>query len=126
MRDVRRRDHGYRPDTRAGAPGPDLPEWQAIAGERIANDPPPGHRRRGPGRLYLVVVDRHGNEIVHAGRVANEIVRYPEYSQHPEYGEGPWHLSHRFVERIERSGRPRPVFRSPVGERLRIEGDLEH
>jgi alpha-mannosidase len=107
--------------------GPDLPEWQAIAGVCIAN----AHHRvtvdPAQGGCITSWLDPDGNEIVHEGRVANEIVWYPEYAQHPDHGEGPWHLSP--TGSSSGSGdRPALVqsFRSPIGERLRIEGDLHH
>jgi alpha-mannosidase len=40
-------------------------------------------------RFYDVARDR---ELLQPGRVGNELVVYDEYSEHPEYHEGPWHL----------------------------------
>lgn len=33
-----------------------------------------------------------GRELLHAGRVGNELLVYDEYPAHPRYHEGPWHL----------------------------------
>ncbi|WP_248964403.1 NEW3 domain-containing protein [Sphaerisporangium perillae] len=40
-------------------------------------------------RFYDVARDR---ELLQPGRVGNELVVYDEYSAHPEFHEGPWHL----------------------------------
>jgi len=44
------------------------------------------------GTIISLVEEATGRELVRAGRVANELVVYEEYSEHPSFGEGPWHL----------------------------------
>jgi hypothetical protein len=107
--------------------GDELPTWQPIAGGWIAN----AHHQLtvdpDQGGCITSWRDRHDTEIVHPGRVANEIVWYPEYTTHPEHGEGPWHLSPTGTSSGTGAHPARvQALRSPIGERLRIEGDIQH
>ena len=59
------------------------------------------------------------------GEVANELVVYPEYPDHPVFGEGPWHLLPFGEPARSRSGQA--VVRretSSLGERLVVEGRM--
>ncbi|HTW08313.1 MAG TPA: NEW3 domain-containing protein [Acidimicrobiales bacterium] len=75
-----------------------------------------------------LVAVRHrgaGLDLVPAGEVANELLVYAEYSEHPRYREGPWHLSPSGPPARSRSG-PATVWReaSPAGQRVVAEGEL--
>ncbi len=103
---------------------PEGSEWSGAAGGVIANEhleveASPG---RGGG-LVRVTELSSGFELVPRGEVANELVLYPEYANHPRFGEGPWNLLP--------SGRPsrsRHVTASvrrqisALGQRLVVEG----
>ncbi|MET0909197.1 MAG: hypothetical protein ABWZ99_06985, partial [Ilumatobacteraceae bacterium] len=109
-------------------PGPDLPEWR-----RSPTSGPPSIRNawhtvtvdRERGGCVTSWTDTDGNERVTAGRVANEIVRYAEYPDHPHHGEGPWHLLPRGPGHGAAATRAEvSVLTSPIGERLEIRGRL--
>jgi alpha-mannosidase len=80
--------------------------------------------RRGGGVTSLIELDS-GRELITGDRVGNELAVYEEYSQHPVFGEGPWHLlpkgpansSARTAAEVEHR-------RSPVGERLIARGHV--
>ncbi len=72
---------------------PASPGWTGMAGAEIANehleiaaDPARG------GGLSRVTDRSSGFELVPRGDVGNELLVYPEYANHPRFGEGPWHL----------------------------------
>ncbi len=87
---------------------------------------------------YRVVVDparggcvssltdlRTGRELLQPGRVGNELLVYDEYSAHPRFHEGPWHLlpkgpaTHGSSRAAAESVR---VEHSPLGERITVTG----
>ncbi|GIG57932.1 alpha-mannosidase [Longispora fulva] len=65
--------------------------WSPAGGHTIGNealtvtaDPARG------GALSSILAG--GRELLQAGEVGNELRLYAEYAQHPDFGEGPWHL----------------------------------
>ncbi|MFD0275070.1 NEW3 domain-containing protein [Kitasatospora sp. NPDC127111] len=109
-------------------PGPDRDTaWSAAEGHTIANaryrvtaDPARG------GGLSSVQDVLHGRELIRPGLVGNELRVYEEYPQHPDFGEGPWHLVPKGP--VLGSGeRPADVRREtgPLGERLVIGGTVD-
>jgi alpha-mannosidase len=64
-------------------------------------------------------------ELIAAGELANELVVQAEYSAHPSFGEGPWHL---VPTGTTTRGRDRAATvareRSAIGERLVISGEV--
>ncbi len=102
-------------------------DWEPAEGLSISNerflveaDPARG------GCLSLVRDRRTEREVLVAGDVGNELLVYPEYPQHPEMTEGPWHLLPAGPP-VASSGRPARVRaeKSPLGERLVIEGEMD-
>ena len=98
--------------------------WQPADGEAIAND----HYRlavdpaRGGGVVSLVETGS-GRELIAAGAVGNELAVYEEYPAHPEAGEGPWHLLPTGpLETSSASTASVQVYRSPLGQRLVVQG----
>jgi alpha-mannosidase len=108
----------------AGDPQPD--GWQlrpgapAIANEsyRILADPARG------GALRSVLERSTGRELLRAGRLGNELRLYDEYPTHPQFGEGPWHLtpSGRVVGSGDRAAESVRVEQCPAGERIVVTG----
>ena len=78
------------------------------------------------GCLSRLVDRRTGRDLLPAGRVANELLVYPEYAQHPQMREGPWHVLPAGPP-AGCSDRPARVRaeKSPLGERLVIEGEMD-
>ena len=110
-----------RPPLRAGngwAPAPGA----EIANEyfEVASEPSRG------GGLVRITERASGFGLVPIGEVANELVVYQEYPDHPVFGEGPWHLLP-FGEPARSSSRQALVQRetSALGERLVIDGRME-
>ncbi|GHF70158.1 alpha-mannosidase [Kitasatospora xanthocidica] len=101
--------------------------WSAAEGSVIANaryrvtaDP-----RRGGG-LSSVRDLCHERELIQDGRIGNELRVYEEYPQHPDFGEGPWHLVPSGP--VTGSGESVAAVRretGPLGERLVIEGTVD-
>ena len=101
--------------------------WAPVAGLSVSNerflveaDPARG------GGLNRVVDRRAGQEVLAAGAVGNELLVYPEYPQHPQMTEGPWHLLPA-EPAVGSSARRAQVHAetSPLGERLVIEGEMD-
>ncbi|WP_436500460.1 NEW3 domain-containing protein [Actinokineospora sp. HUAS TT18] len=73
------------------APGDGLSEWAVGDGTAISNEffevAADGQRGGGFSRIREVV---SGRELLSG--LGNELRVYDEYPQHPEFGEGPWHL----------------------------------
>ena len=100
--------------------------WVAVPGTEIANehleiaaDPARG------GGLSRVTGTTSGFQLVPEGEVGNELLVYPEYANHPRFGEGPWHLLP--LGPPARSGSEAATVRaerSPLGQRLVVEGAL--
>ncbi|GII51759.1 alpha-mannosidase [Planotetraspora thailandica] len=101
--------------------------WEAIGGHTIANE----HHRlavdpaRG-GAVGSLVDLATGDELITPGEVGNEIVVYDEYSEHPAFREGPWHLLPTGASAGSASAPARSVVaeRSPLGERVTVTGSL--
>lgn len=78
-------------------PAADLPldsTWVPLEGERIANaDFSVGVDAARGGAIDHLVDRASGKALLKSGELANEVRAYDEYATHPEYGEGPWHLS---------------------------------
>ncbi|MFF2081467.1 NEW3 domain-containing protein [Kitasatospora sp. NPDC058162] len=106
---------------------PSASAWDEAEGAVIANaryrvtaDPARG------GGLSSVYDLRHARELIQAGRIGNELRVYEEYPQHPDFGEGPWHLvpsgpvvgSGAAVASVRRET-------GPLGERLVIDGTVD-
>ncbi|MQA26843.1 MAG: glycoside hydrolase [Micromonosporaceae bacterium] len=100
--------------------------WRSDDGLTISNeryrlrvDP-----ARGGGVASLVELPS-GRELIAPGRVGNELLVYEEYPQHPDFGEGPWHLVPKGPPAGAAEGRAsvrREV--SPIGERLLVDGEV--
>lgn len=67
--------------------------WSRAEGHTVANaryrvtaDPARG------GGLTSIQDLLHERELIRNGRIGNELRVYEEYPQHPDFGEGPWHL----------------------------------
>jgi alpha-mannosidase len=102
----------------------DRSRWSQQPGTEIGNeayalavDP-----RRG-GAITTIVHRPSGKELLQEGQIANEVLAYREYPNHPLFGEGPWHLTP--DGRVSSSAdAPANVVleTSPIGRRLRIDG----
>ena len=119
---------GYRTYRALSSPRPlDETAWRATDGDAIENE---GFRLaidRGLGGTIRSLYDtRAGKELIRPGRVANEILAYREYPNHPIFGEGPWHLT---PAGTWSSSSERPaeavVETSAVGQRVVVEGEIE-
>jgi alpha-mannosidase len=100
--------------------------WAAASGAEIVNEylEIASEPARGGG-LVRITERASGFELVPTGEVANELVVYPEYPDHPVFGEGPWHLLPFGEPARSRSGQA--VVRretSSLGERLVVEGRM--
>ncbi|MFH8384098.1 NEW3 domain-containing protein [Kitasatospora sp. NPDC018058] len=101
--------------------------WTAAEGAAIANgryrvaaDPARG------GGLTSVYDLLHERELIQGGRIGNELRVYEEYPQHPDLGEGPWHLVPSGP--VVGSGAVTAAVRretGPLGERLVIGGTVD-
>ncbi|MQS11084.1 glycoside hydrolase [Streptomyces kaniharaensis] len=101
--------------------------WTAVEGWTIANrryrvsaDPARG------GGLTSVHDLLHERELIQAGRIGNELRVHEEYPQHPDFGEGPWHLVPKGPV-VGSGSAPAEVRREtgPLGERLVIAGTVD-
>jgi alpha-mannosidase len=94
----------------------------AASNERFVVEADPA---RG-GCLSRLVDRRTGRDVLADGQVANELLVYPEYAEHPEMREGPWHLMPAGppVGSSQRPARARSE-RSSLGERLVIDGEMD-
>ncbi|WP_225731353.1 MULTISPECIES: glycoside hydrolase family 38 C-terminal domain-containing protein [unclassified Nocardia] len=65
-----------------------------------------------------------GRELLRDGGLGNELRVYEEYPQHPQFGEGPWHLvpTGRVVSSAERPASSLRVERCAAGQRLVVTG----
>ncbi|MFD4658153.1 NEW3 domain-containing protein [Kitasatospora sp. NPDC058444] len=111
--------------------------WTAEPGTTIGNgryrvtaDPSRG------GGLSSVWDLLHERELIQDGRIGNELRVYEEYPQHPDFGEGPWHLvpsgpvvgsGDAVASDVAAPGAAASVRREtgPLGERLVIEGTVD-
>ncbi|MFG2917094.1 NEW3 domain-containing protein [Kitasatospora sp. NPDC048298] len=101
--------------------------WTAAAGVTIGNDRyrATADPARGGG-LTSVHDLLHQRELIQDGRIGNELRVYEEYPQHPDFGEGPWHLVPSGPV-VGSGDAPASVRREtgPLGERLVIEGTVD-
>jgi alpha-mannosidase len=101
--------------------------WAQVAGLSVSNerylveaDPARG------GCLNRVVDRRTRQDVLAAAAVGNELLVYPEYPQHPEMTEGPWHLLPAGPAAGSSARRAQVhAETSPLGERLVIEGEMD-
>ncbi|MFE6051364.1 NEW3 domain-containing protein [Kitasatospora sp. NPDC056446] len=87
---------------------------------RVTADPARG------GGLSSVHDLLHERELIQDGRIGNELRVYQEYPQHPDFGEGPWHLVPSGP--VAGSGESAAAVRretGPLGERLVVEGTVD-
>ncbi|MFE6502589.1 NEW3 domain-containing protein [Kitasatospora sp. NPDC057738] len=87
---------------------------------RVTADPARG------GGLTSVHDLPNRRELIQEGRIGNELRVYEEYPQHPDFGEGPWHLVPSGP--VVGSGDGEASVRretGPLGERLVIEGTVD-
>ncbi|MEU7241226.1 glycoside hydrolase family 38 C-terminal domain-containing protein [Streptomyces sparsogenes] len=103
------------------------PLWEAAEGltaenqrYRVTADPARG------GGLSSIHDKLHGRELLRSGQVGNELRMYEEYPQHPDFGEGPWHLLPKgpVVGSSASSGQVRREV-GPLGERLISTGAVD-
>ncbi|MEV7602435.1 NEW3 domain-containing protein [Kitasatospora sp. NPDC089797] len=103
------------------------PAWAAAEGRtieggryRVTADPARG------GGLTSVYDLLHERELIQTGRIGNELRVYREYPQHPDFGEGPWHLVPSGPV-VGSEGAAAAVRREtgPLGERLVIGGTVD-
>ena len=116
---------GYRTYRLVAAAAPE-PGWEPTPGRSASNDfygisvdPARG------GTVDSVTELASGRELMHPARFGNEILVYDEYSEHPEFHEGPWHLLPQGGPVDASSGRAADsvqVERSPIGERVTVRG----
>ncbi|GAA4564157.1 NEW3 domain-containing protein [Planotetraspora kaengkrachanensis] len=103
------------------------PVWTPVDGGTIENARyrVSADAARGGG-LSSVYDKASGRELVRDGHVANELRVYEEYSAHPDFGEGPWHLVPRGPV-VGSSDTPATVRAetSPLGSRLVVTGTVD-
>jgi alpha-mannosidase len=109
----------------AGATG-GTAAWAAVPGVVIANEHLEIAADPARGGGLRQVTDRASRfELVPEGEVGNELLVYPEYANHPRFGEGPWHLLP--LGPPARSGSGAATVRaerSDLGQRLVVDGAL--
>lgn len=105
-----------------------VPEWTRAEGATIRNefyevtvDP-----ERGGAVSSLRALSEGGRELLRAGDIGNELVVQEEYSRHPRFGEGPWHLTPTgtTAARSRDVGADIDVEHSPAGSRITVRADL--
>ena len=75
------------------------------------------------GALVRIYDKGNDRELLSAGEVGNELLAYGEYSTHPYYGEGPWHLiPNGRADGTASSGAEVTVERCAIGERVTVVG----
>ena len=106
---------------------PPTPMWTVGTGFDIENaryrvtvDPARG------GGVTSVYDLRYERELMHAGQVGNELRVYEEYPQHPDFGEGPWHLVPKglIAQAADTVAEARREV-GPLGERLIVTGTVD-
>jgi alpha-mannosidase len=78
------------------------------------------------GTLTSLVAKEIGKDLIQPGRVANELLCYREYPNHPMFGEGPWHLTPdgRVTSSVDHAADAR-VEECAIGRRIVIDGPFE-
>ncbi len=115
---------GYRTYRLAGAARRAASAWASADGVSISNEHMEVRADPERGGGLAGITDRaSGFELVPPGEVANELVTYPEYPEHPRFGEGPWNLLPCGPPDRTRTGRAE-VRREvcDLGERLVVDG----
>jgi alpha-mannosidase len=65
-------------------------QWREIPGSRAEND---AFLIEARGGVLTRIFDKRAlKELLRPGTIGNELVMHDEYPDHPEFGEGPWHL----------------------------------
>ena len=106
---------------------PDGSRWVVDDGDEISNST---HRVRvDPSRgggLSEVVELATGRNLLSDNRVANELVVYEEYPDHPDFKEGPWHLvpSGPSAGAAAAPATSVRIERSSLGERVVVTGEV--
>jgi alpha-mannosidase len=120
---------GYRTWLLRAVDEPNPIGWQAVAdATTIEND------------AYELIVDparggcvsrwtdrRTGRSLLRPDRVGNELLVYDEYSAHPRFHEGPWHLLPKGASVLGSAQRPAESVRveqSPLGQRVTVSGSI--
>ncbi|NUR29975.1 MAG: glycoside hydrolase, partial [Catenulispora sp.] len=98
----------------------DLPSSIANEFFEIAADPARG------GGLTSIVERGTGRQLLQPGEVGNELRVAEEYPQHPEFGEGPWHLvpNGTVVGSAAAAASSVRVEESPIGRRYVVAGSV--
>ncbi|MGH3645921.1 MAG: glycoside hydrolase family 38 C-terminal domain-containing protein, partial [Micromonosporaceae bacterium] len=100
--------------------------WQLVAGDAIRNEffELAADAARGGG-LSRIRELGSGRELLRDGQVGNELRLYDEYDQHPDFGEGPWHLvpTGAVVSSADTVAEVRAEH-SPAGQRLIVTGQV--
>ncbi|WP_432842636.1 NEW3 domain-containing protein [Dactylosporangium sp. CA-092794] len=101
--------------------------WRPVEATGIAND---RYRLRADpargGALTEITDLGAGRDLLPRGRVANELVCVAEHRDHPEFGEGPWHLLPRAVAWRSGDAAARvTVERCPIGERITATAEVD-
>ncbi|GAA0727306.1 glycoside hydrolase [Dactylosporangium roseum] len=110
-----------------GAAEPSASAWQPVEATSIAND---RYRLRADpargGALTEITDLASGRDILPRGRVGNELVCVAEHRDHPESGEGPWHLlPHAVAWRSADTAAGVTVERCPIGERITATAEVD-
>ncbi|HTJ36298.1 MAG TPA: NEW3 domain-containing protein [Dactylosporangium sp.] len=119
---------GYRTyRLRPGTPEPSASAWQRVETTSIANDRYRLRADPGQGGALTEITDlASGRDILPPGRVGNELVCVAEHADHPEFGEGPWHLLPRdVVWRSSDTAAGVTVERCPIGERIVVTAEVD-
>ena len=116
---------GYR--TYRLVPGGPLPAesgWHAIGGHVIENDAYSVEVDPARGGAIAHIVERpSGKELLRPGGLGNELLAYGEYPNHPQFAEGPWHLTPDGTRQSAAESAADVVTEeSPIGRRIRVEG----
>jgi alpha-mannosidase len=112
---------GYR--TWRLVPAPDVPpdaSWQRSEETTVRNEfyEVQADADRGGG-ISRLVERATGRDLVREGEVANELVVYDEYPEHPDVHEGPWHILPRGTSVRSAHGHAQvAVERCALGERI--------
>ncbi|MEV4136756.1 glycoside hydrolase family 38 C-terminal domain-containing protein [Dactylosporangium sp. NPDC049742] len=99
-----------------------LADATGIANDRyrVRADPARG------GALTEITDLAAGRDLLPPSRVGNELVCVAEHRDHPEFGEGPWHLlPHAVAWRSADAAATVTVERCPIGERITATADID-
>nr|BFE55545.1 NEW3 domain-containing protein [Dactylosporangium thailandense] len=110
-----------------GTAEPPESAWQPVEATSIAND---RYRVRADpargGALTEITDLAAGRDLLPPGRVGNELVCVAEHRDHPEFGEGPWHLlPHAVAWRSADTEAAVTAERCPIGERITATAEVD-